>query len=124
MKGLEDKTVAMQVMDHDRFSHDDAIGDVFVPMRGVPVNTNPAYWKRVQRHTHPKVGRQFTCIMPVPGGAWRHHAVTVLLPKDEQDDSGRREMPQFAVQGSVRHVGCATQLSPGVSTPLHFQIRT
>jgi hypothetical protein len=55
IKGLEDVTVAMQVMDHDRFSHDDAIGDVFVPMRGVPVNTNPAYWKRVQRHTHPKV---------------------------------------------------------------------
>jgi len=45
---LADKTLCLQVLDYDRFSRDDPIGEVFIPLRDVNIAAGVTLWQTLQ----------------------------------------------------------------------------
>ena len=45
---LLEKTLYLQVIDYDRFSRDDPIGETYVPLNAVDLSSNPTTWKYLQ----------------------------------------------------------------------------
>ena len=42
---LLEKTLYLQVIDYDRFSRDDPIGEIYVPLNEVDLSQSPLMWK-------------------------------------------------------------------------------
>jgi hypothetical protein len=43
-----EKTLYLQVIDYDRFSRDDPIGETYIPLNEVDLSQSPVIWKFLQ----------------------------------------------------------------------------
>lgn len=45
---LLEKTIYLQVIDYDRFSRDDPIGETYIPLNEVDLSQSPIMWRYLQ----------------------------------------------------------------------------
>ncbi|XP_013416728.1 synaptotagmin-7 isoform X2 [Lingula anatina] len=68
---VESKLLMLQVIDFDRFSRDDVIGEVIVPLSQINLASFPAFWRYIQpsSKTRGKLGELMVsiCYTPTPG---------------------------------------------------------
>lgn len=54
---LLEKTLYLQVIDYDRFSRDDPIGETYIPLNEVDLSQSPVMWKFLGPCKDSRVGR-------------------------------------------------------------------
>ncbi|BFZ24916.1 hypothetical protein BsWGS_27954 [Bradybaena similaris] len=79
---LLEKTLYLQVIDYDRFSRDDPIGETYIPLNEVDLSTSPVSWKYLQpcKDSRGKLGELLLslCYQPNIGRL----TITVMKAKD------------------------------------------
>ena len=53
---LLEKTLYLQVIDYDRFSRDDPIGETYIPLNEIDLSQSPVLWRFLQPCKDSRVG--------------------------------------------------------------------
>ncbi|XP_022246712.1 synaptotagmin-7-like isoform X2 [Limulus polyphemus] len=74
---LQKSILYLQVFDYDRFSRDDAIGDVYLPLSQVDLTQKPTFWKSIKPAEDSKLGEILVTLLYIP----RTSELTITLIK-------------------------------------------
>ncbi|XP_013794883.1 synaptotagmin-7-like [Limulus polyphemus] len=74
---LQKSILYLHVFDYDRFSRDDPIGDVYVPLSQVDLTQKPLFWKSIKPAEDSKLGEILVTLLYVP----RTSELTLTLVK-------------------------------------------
>ncbi|XP_076324049.1 synaptotagmin-7-like isoform X2 [Tachypleus tridentatus] len=74
---LQKSILYLQVFDYDRFSRDDPIGDVYLPLSQVDLTQKPIFWKSIKPAEDSKLGEILVTLLYIP----RTSELTITLIK-------------------------------------------
>ncbi|XP_074035729.1 synaptotagmin 7 isoform X5 [Leptinotarsa decemlineata] len=66
---LQSRVLHLHVFDYDRFSRDDSIGEVFLPLCQVDLSEKPAFWKALKPPAKDKCGELLTSLCYHPSNS-------------------------------------------------------
>lgn len=70
---VRERTLYLQVLDYDRFSRNDPIGEVSIPLNKVELGQIKTFWKELKPCSDGSVREPLGCMMAIPFQCFRCH---------------------------------------------------